>query len=158
MYKLLLLIICFVTSTSLFSQKIKEKDVPPKVIAALEKHFPNSKKATWEMAEEKYNTTFEVYGQKGSASFTDKGRILNSEMQITKDDLPFSIGYYIKKNHDNDKIQIASKLKDTSGAISYHIVIPDFMLTFNAAGEFVNEVSTTTEEVTEEQTETPTQN
>ncbi len=157
MHRILLLIICFVTSTSLFSQKIKEKDVPPKVIAALKKQFPNSKKANWEMTEEKYNTTFEVYGQKGRASFTDKGRILNSEMQITKDDLPFSVGYYIKKNHDNEKIQIASKLKDTSGAISYHIVIPDFMLTFNAAGEFVNEVSTI-EEVTEEQSEIPTQN
>ncbi len=158
MYKVLILLFCFISSAPLFSQKIKEKDVPPKVIAALKKHFPNSKKESWEFVDSLYSARFEVYGQKGSATFSEKGRILNSEMQITKDDLPFSIGYYIKKNHDNEKIQIASKLKDISGAISYHIVIPDFMLTFNAAGEFVNEVSTLTEEVTEEQTETPTQN
>lgn len=115
-------------------------------------------KESWEFIDSQYVVQFEVFGKKGNATFTEKGRILNSEIQVTKDDLPFSIGYYIKKNHDNEKIQIASKLKDTAGAISYHIVIPDFMLTFNAAGEFVNEVSTTTEEVTEEQTETPTQN
>ena len=158
MHRIILLIICFIASTQMYSQKIKAKDVPPKVLNGLTKHFPNSKKESWEFIDSQYVVQFEVFGKKGNATFTEKGRILNSEIQVTKDDLPFSIGYYIKKNHDNEKIQIASKLKDTAGAISYHIVIPDFMLTFNAAGEFVNEVSTTTEEVTEEQTETHTQN
>lgn len=154
MYKILVVTICICFSSVIFAQKVKEKDVPPKVISSLAKHFPNSKKENWEMAEDRYNATFEVYGKKGSATFTDKGKVLNSEIAISKDDLPFSVGYYINKNFKGESIKAASKLKDSAGAVTYKVTIPDHILIFTAAGEYVSEISTIEEEIIEESGET----
>ena len=54
MHRIILLIICFIASTQMYSQKIKAKDVPPKVLNGLTKHFPNSKKESWEFIDLKY--------------------------------------------------------------------------------------------------------
>lgn len=150
MYKILLIIVCSCFTSMVFGQKIKEKDVPPKVVAALNKHFPNSKKENWEMVEDRYNATFEVYGKKGKATFSDKGKVLNSEIEISKDDLPFSVGYYIEKNFKGEYIEAASKLKDSAGAVTLNVTISDRILTFTGAGEYVSEVSTIEEEIIEE--------
>lgn len=64
MHRIILLIICFIASTQMYSQKIKAKDVPPKVLNGLTKHFPNSKKESWEFIDSQYVVQFEVFGKK----------------------------------------------------------------------------------------------
>ena len=146
MRNILFLFIFTICSTIVYSQKLKTKEVPPKVVASLTKQFPDSKKESWSMENENYHVTFESIGKKGSANFSNKGRFVSSIIQITKDDLPFSVNHYLKQKHADEKITSREKLKDEKNAISYKVITDIHEIIFDQQGQFTSSIKTSTVE------------
>jgi len=138
MRNIFFLLIFTISSTIVYSQKLKTKEVPPKVVTSLSKQFPDSKKESWSMENEQYHVTFESLGKKGSANFSDKGRFVSSVIQITKDDLPFSVNHYLKQKHAEEKITLREKLKDDKNAISFKVITEDHDILFNQQGQLIS--------------------
>jgi len=137
-----------------FAQKVKEKDVPPKVVTSLNKHFKDNKKVSWEQADSTYIAGFEVYGKAGKASFRDKGRLIDSEIELAKDDLPFSVNHYIRKNYPDDKPGKILKLKNGENVIRYKVYLPEVELLFDSGGQFISKTDLAEQSVPEDSTGT----
>ncbi len=136
--KFILLIISLFTLQLGWGQKLKTKDVPPRMITTLDKQFKGNKKARWEKVDSVYIVNFELDDQKGKAEFQEKGRLLSTEITVNKTEMPFSINHYLKKNYPDDDADVMIKMRDGEKNITFKIVIADDILVFDNDGRLVS--------------------
>lgn len=124
--------------TSLMGQKLKEKEVPEKVVRALYKQFKSTRKVNWMGMDSLYRAEFEFEGKPGFALFTEKGRFVESGVAIPESELLFSIGHYIRRNYPDDIISAAFKTKNALKVVQYIIGVGDDTLIFDDLGHLVS--------------------
>ena len=136
--KFILLTISLLIVQAGWGQKLKTKDVPPRIITTLDKQFKGNKRASWEKADSLYIVNFEYDDQKGMAIFHEKGRMISSEVSVNNEELPFSVNHYLRKNYPDDVSDSIIKARDATKAITYRIIIAGDRLEFDNEGRFLS--------------------
>lgn len=140
MKNILVLIIALGLSNSIFAQKISEKEVPAAVKSIFKTHFPGVSKVKWEKEKEHFEAEFEQNKTETSALFDGNGNWLETEVEITVNQLPAAASDYIKTNYKGQKIKEAARITDASGAVTYEVEIKGKELIFDKNGTFIEEI------------------
>jgi hypothetical protein len=132
----LLLACCvFLLAAVSCSQKIKEKDLPAPVKAAFAKAYTTPGKVSWGKEDENsYEASFSHNGKETSVVYSKDGELLETESEITVDELPAAVREYVAKNYKNAKIAEATKIVKKDGAIVYEAEVNKKDLLFDASG------------------------
>ncbi len=122
-----------------YAQKIQTKDVPDAVRMSLHKRYPNASKVEWENEKGNYEASFELSEAEYSILLNNTGSILETEVEITTDELPANIKAYVSEHYAGQKIKEAARITDAKGNVSYEAEIKGKELIFDSTGNFITE-------------------
>jgi hypothetical protein len=134
-----MMVAAMITSLT-FAQKLQEKDVPASVKTAFQKNFPQAKVEKWEKEDDHFEVEFELNASEQSVLFDAQGNLLETEVEITIDQLPNNISDYIKANYKGHSVKEAAKMTDAKGTVTYEAEIKGRDLLFDSNGKFIKEV------------------
>jgi len=124
---------------SLHAQKMDSKDVPTPVHAAFQKTF-TSKDVDWDKDDKNYEANFKQNGKEMSVVFDAAGNTLETEVEISKAELPTAVLDVLKKDYAGYKIEEAAKITAT-GVVTYETEIEkgeqSFELIFDGQGKIL---------------------
>jgi Putative beta-lactamase-inhibitor-like, PepSY-like len=107
-------------------KEIKKKDLPPAVLAAFEKSYPNAKIEEVGMETEDSTTYYEIESKDGkirrSLLFAVDGTLKAIEEVMKTDNLPDAVKQAVKKEYPKGKIKRAEKIIE-EGVTSYELVV-----------------------------------
>lgn len=112
--------------------------VPTAVKNSLMKKYPESSKVTWE--KEKGNFEANWGGKSGegnSATFTPSGNFVEIVNAIPVNELPVSVGPYVKAHFNGATIKEAGKITNAKGKQSYEVEIKGKDLIFDLNGMYL---------------------
>lgn len=125
---------------SLQAQKMNSTDVPANVKASLQKAYAG-KNVSWDKEDDNYEASFKQKDQETSIVLDASGTILETEVEISKKDLPAPILDALKKGYADYKIEEAAKIESPNGAITYEAEVEkgekSFDLIFDATGKLL---------------------
>lgn len=130
-------IIGLFTVTLLQAQNIDESAVPIVVRKALEKMDPNIKIVKWEKDEANYEADFQENNKEESVTFDPNGKFVQSEKEITVDELPKAAIDYLAKKLPGKKIKEAIQLENAADEVTYQAIIKGVEYTFDINGNFL---------------------
>lgn len=126
--------------TSIFAQKIGEKDVPAGIMAAFQKKYPAANGTKWNKEEGNYEASFKLNKEELSVVFDTNGNISETETEIALNSLPAGVLDYVKTHYPGKKVSEGAKITDASGAVTYEVEIKGMDLLFDKNGKFIKEV------------------
>lgn len=117
-YLLSLTLVCFYLSAQAHPK------VPMTVVLAFNHRFPKAAKVRWhqENAHE-FEASFESQGEKRAANFSDKGKWLESETEITFEKLPNSVRHSFQRNHKGAIVKAAAIIESFTGITTYEVEV-----------------------------------
>lgn len=122
-------------------QKTKgEVTVPDVVKAKFKSLFPNVETVKWGKEDKNYEAEFDVNKVETSATFDEKGTLLETETEISPNDLPAVAKMYIEKNVPGEKIKEASKITDNKGITTFEAEVKGTDYIFDNDGKFIKKV------------------
>lgn len=139
--KSIILLFLFIPLINVFSQDIKESDVPSVVKSMFSTMYPNITNTEWEMENGKYEAEFKENGTETSVLFEQNGTYIQKEVEIPVSSLPSDIIDYAKKTLKVDKINEASLITSSDGTITYEAEIGKEDYIFDAGGKFLRQDS-----------------
>ena len=84
----------------------QKKDVPQKVKTAFTQQFPNAQKVKWDMEEEnEWEAEFKMNGKKMTACYDNKGKWLETEVEVKMKDLPAEVFKAINMKFEGFEIE-----------------------------------------------------
>ena len=129
-------IAALVIASACSAQKIKEAEVPAAVKTAFAGLYPNTKVEKWEKEGANYEAEFEKSEVETSVLFDASGKLLETETEISVNDLPQAAKDYVAKNFPGKKIHEASKIVAADGTVTYEAEV-DADYIFDANGNFM---------------------
>lgn len=75
-----------------------------------------------------------------SAVFDEKGKLIETEIEIEITELPLNTFNYVQKNHPGQKIKEAAKITDVKGKVTYEAEIKGRDLIVDNKGDFIREI------------------
>lgn len=141
MKTLVLTLFAILTSAFAIAQDLNPKDVPGIVKSTVLIKFPDATNIKWEKDKDNYEASFIYEKQQQSVLIDRSGNLIETEIQITKDDLPDSVLPYVKVNYRRKKIKEVSKITDANGKVFYEVEIYKKDLIFDHKGNFVKEIA-----------------
>ena len=134
MKKVLVLFVAlgFAVSAS-YAQKVKASQVPAAVKAAFAKKHAGLSKVSWEMEKSDYEAGFSLNGKETSEVYTEKGVLVESEVEIKVSELPDAVKMKLK----GQKVKEAAKITKANGTIVYEAEVKGKDLLFDAQGNAV---------------------
>ena len=111
--------------------KVKEADVPAKVMDTVKKHFAKAKIESIEKETEDgkviYDFEMKLKGEKVEADIQDDGTLLETEKQIKEKDAPAAVMKAVKEKYPKGKIhEVMAKTKGGETTIhEYEVVLKD---------------------------------
>jgi len=140
MKAILSLAVLLVLASPLFAQDLKTKNVPAHVQEALRKKYPRAIKVSWEKEKGNYEANWGGRsGEDHSAQFTPSGDFIEIVNAIPPEELPVSIGAYIKEHYKGVRIKEAGRVTDAKGQTSYEVEVHGKGILFDGKGRFVRE-------------------
>lgn len=121
-------------------QYLSPKDVPGIVKSTFLIKFPDATNPKWEKENDNFEVTFTNDKEVQSAILDSSGNLIQTEVKITKDQLPHSILPYVKVNYRRKKIREVAKITDVKGKVFYEVEIYKKDLIFDHKGNFVKEI------------------
>lgn len=97
-----------------FAQDVAKGQVPEKIRDAFTREFKTDK-ASWSKEEEGYEASFKKNGKEISVVFDSDAKLIETETEIQKTDLPPFVVDYISKNYANFKIKELAKIEANKG-------------------------------------------
>lgn len=132
------------TTTCLFiglgltqAQSIKSDAVPTAVKDAFAKKYPSAKVDKWEKEGAGFEAEFHVNKIENSVVMDANGNLLETEVEISPEQLPTAVKDYIAKNLPGKKAKEASKITDAKGTVTYEAEINEVDYIFDANGSFM---------------------
>jgi hypothetical protein len=121
-------------------QKVKKEDVPSVVTAKFKSLYPNIEDIKWSRENQDYEAEFDLNKVENSINFDANGNLLETETEITVNDLPTAVNTYISKNVPDEKIKEASKITDAKGTITFEAEVKGIDYIFDKDGVFIKKV------------------
>lgn len=119
------------------AQKLKDTDVPDAVKDSFKKSHPAATVKKWEKEKENYEAEFMTGKTETSVLMDATGKLLETETEISVDQLPKAVNDYIAKNLPGKKIKEASKITDAKNTVTYEAEIAEADYIFDANGSFL---------------------
>lgn len=119
------------------AQKISDKEVPAVVKSTLQKNYPDAREVKWEKEKGNYEAGFEHNHSEYSLLMDVSGKIIETEIEIKKEELPLKVKEYVAKNYAGSKIKEAAKITDAKGVVTYEAEVNGMDLIFDAQGNFI---------------------
>ena len=115
--KSIIALLAFVMAASgVYSQKLKEADVPAPVAKEFHARFPKAKEVKWSKESvSEFEAEFEVGDLEQSASFDAAGKWMGTETEIKKAELPQAVLATLAKDFAGYKIEEAEKAETDKG-------------------------------------------
>jgi hypothetical protein len=123
---------------SAYGQKLKESQVPSAAKTAFEKKYPGVK-GSWDKEDANYEVNFKQNNKSMSAVIDKVGSIIETETDISVNNLPAAIKDYMKKHYANTKITEAARVEKANGEINYEAEVNHKDVIFDANGKFIKE-------------------
>lgn len=120
------------------AQKIKEAEVPAPVKAKFASLYPGVKAEKWEKEGANFEAEFDQNKVETSVLFDASGNLLETETEISPNDLPQTVKDYMAKNKPGMSIHEASKIVTAGGTVTYEVEVKDGDYIFDANGNFLN--------------------
>lgn len=124
------------------AQKIKSNEVPEAVRRELQQKF-NVKDADWDKEGKNYEASFEHKGSEISVVFEVNGRILETEHEIDKNELPDAVLKALIRDYKGYKIEEAARI-ESNGIFTYEAEVEKseqtLDLIFDAQGKLLKKV------------------
>lgn len=140
MKKLIFLLVAMAGVSFANAQKVSDKEVPTVVKSAVQKKYPNAKELKWEKEKGNYEVGFELAKTDYSVLINASGNILETEVEISIDELPANVKAYVSKHYAGQKIKEAAKIADSKGIVTYEAEVNGKDLIFDKSGKFLKEV------------------
>ncbi|MGO4821246.1 MULTISPECIES: PepSY-like domain-containing protein [unclassified Flavobacterium] len=140
MKNLAVLSIALLVTSLTFAQKTSEKEIPPVVKAAFQKHYPTIKKAKWDKEQDKFEASFDLNKTDNSVLFDKQGNILETEAEIKTSQLPKTVLDYVKIHYKDASIKEAAKITNHNGQLTYEVEIKKMDILFDQNGKFIKEI------------------
>jgi hypothetical protein len=138
MKKLFLLFTASLALAAVYAQNISSSKVPHAVTSAFKTQHPNIKNVSWEMENGGYEANFKMNGTNSSATYDEKGSLLESEADIKVSQLPAGASEYVK-GHYKSPIKEASKITKANGEVNYEAMVNHTDVIFDSNGKFLKE-------------------
>ncbi len=136
--KTIFIILCILFSGfSIYSQNIKESDVPAAVKTKFAVMYPNVTGAKWEMENGNYEAEFKENNIETSVIFEPNGTHMQTEVEIPVSSLPGGVRDYASKTLRTKKINEAAQITSASGIVTYEAEIGNIDYIFDASGNFL---------------------
>ena len=127
MKKIIILILVLVGMSSIgFAQDtIPKVVVPPKAVRkTFKERFPNAKNVKWEKEDaNEYEASFRNKTTQKSATFSNKGELLETETKISFLDLPEKVQKAYLAKHPKSKPTRITKIETARGVVTYETSI-----------------------------------
>jgi hypothetical protein len=141
MKTLIITLFAILISTFAMAQDLTQKEVPGIVKSTFLIKFPDATDAKWEKERDNYEVSFTYNKQPQLALLDSSGNLIQTEIKITKDQLPNSILPYVKVNYRRKKIREVAKVTDVNGKVFFEVEIYKKDLIFDHKGNFVKEIA-----------------
>lgn len=137
----LLLSLTLLFSSYAFSQHIQATQLPPAVIKAFNKYFPNTPKVEWEKKANQYEAEFEIKRANHKALFESNGQLIVYKREIPHSQLPQPVKQAIKQQYPLYQIDKTERIA-RNGHLFYQVELhgkPDNLkLVFTRDGKIDN--------------------
>lgn len=135
MKKLILLIavVCMISTS--YAQVLTSNDVPPAISKIFVKSNPKVTNVEWTKVGDNFKANYVVDSTDRSATYTAKGKVIESEKQISVASLPTSVIKYVNDNFSDTYVKRASAITNSKGKLNYCIKIKDMTLLFDTNGK-----------------------
>lgn len=139
--KLVLILIIVFAGLNIYSQDVKESDVPAAVKTKFAAMYPNVTGAKWEMENGKYEAEFKENNVETSVLFEAIGKYIQTEVEIPVSSLPGGVNDYVTKNLAGKKINEACQITSSDGTVTYEAEIGKDDYLFDSNGNFLKKDS-----------------
>ncbi len=141
---IILLMVVFTISSS-YAQKIDADKVPTAVMNAFKAKFPTAEKVKWSMENAKeYEAEFKIKKVENSANFLQEGTWLESEVVISKSQLPQVVMDAINKQYPKCKIDEVEQASNPEISLFYGVTVKfngkDYDIDLKPMGEIIKAV------------------
>jgi hypothetical protein len=140
MKRLIFILTLMVSITLVKAQEVSEKGVPSAVRLVFQQKYPNVKSVKWEKEKGDYEAGFKKGKINYSVLINASGHIIETEVEISAEELPADAKAYVVKNYPHKKIKEAAKITDARNSVSYEAEVDGRDLIFDNTGKFLKEV------------------
>ena len=120
--------------------QVDNLSVPEPVLKAFRKQFPGVN-PKWEKEGNSFEANFKYTNTEMSVVYLPDGSLVETELEIFKDELPASVIAYVKRHYKNAEIKEAAKITKAGGEVNYEAEVKGKDLLFDASGNFIKEVN-----------------
>lgn len=124
-------------STSIFAQKMEQKDVPVTIITEFKEMYPEIHTVKWEKEKKDFKATFIKDDIEHIIHFNEKGTRHKTKIRIKEEMLPFNTHNYISTHFPTFKYKEIEKITDKHGIITYKVIINEEEYFFNENGRHI---------------------
>lgn len=141
-YQISILALLAFASTEMFAQKLNPNDVPAVVKNALEANT-HVKDAHWDKEGSNYEANYKSGGKEMSVVFNEQGQMLETEVEVGKNDLPALAKDLLKKDYSGYKLEEVAKIIANNGDVTYEVEVEKlektFELIFDTQGKLIKQ-------------------
>jgi uncharacterized membrane protein YkoI len=142
MKKIMLLSVACLVAGLADAQKLKSSEVPAAVTAAFAKNFPKAKEVKWSKeGTSEFEAEFEIAELEQAANFDKTGKLLETETEIKKSELPQAIQAAIAKEFAGFTLDEPEKVEIPGKALLYEMELKKdkvkYEVQFSADGKVV---------------------
>lgn len=138
---IIILFLAACSSAQSNEKKGKHSTTPTVVQDAFKQKYPNISTVKWEKEEANYEASFRKNKIETSVVISEKGKILETESEISNAELPKLALTYIETNFSGQKIKEAAKIELSNGIIQYEAEVKGKDLIFDEKGNFIKSIT-----------------
>ena len=116
--------ILLLTTVTIYTQNIKEYDIPDAVKNTFKVNFPDINNVKWDLENGKYEAEFKVNNVEKTAVIDKMGKLTATETDISVNSLPIAVQNEVKNDFPSAEVKEACKI-EKSGEINYEAEIKD---------------------------------
>lgn len=137
MKKLILLIAVVFMISSSYAQVLTLSDVPANISKAFVKSHPKVTTVEWAKAGDNFKANYVADSTDRSVTYSAKGKIIETEKQISVASLPTLAIKYVNENFKDAYVKRSTQITKANGKVTYDVKIKDVVLTFDSNGKYL---------------------
>ena len=137
MKKLILLIAIVFMISSSYAQVLTLTDVPANISKVFVKSHPKVTTVEWAKAGDNFKANYVVDSTDRSVTYNVKGKLIETEKQISVASLPTLAIKYVNENYKDAYIKRSSQITNANGKVTYSVVIKEVVLMFDSNGKYL---------------------
>lgn len=137
MKKLILLTAVVFMISSSYAQVLTLTDVPANISKVFVKSHPKVTTVEWAKAGDNFKANYVVDSTDRSVIYNVKGKLIETEKQISVASLPTLAIKYVNENFKDAYVKRSSQITNAKGKVTYSVIIKDVVLTFDSNGKYL---------------------